>query len=472
MLPLSKNIISYEEENYFTPTLKSLQENNDMEPIIEETSSDEELDLAEEMGSDEETGSDEELDLVEKTGSDEETGSDKETGSDEESIMINTYSGYDSMGYSSKLIDIHKIKYPIQKEVQNINTIDYDNISNINLAIYKINDTSIKSFLEFLLYKFKDSGLSNSDLENTILRNKLPKKIDELNYTYNLNTIENTLIFPRLELNKDISLEENIIAFFEDIFYKDTDDKLDKKKYIIDGYIVYDNEPVIFININNIAKDFEKNYIDFKKKNDEWWWCTISEILNTGHIFNFPIHKSVTTFFLNNPNTYTLYESTNNKSIEIPIVAYIGDNYKKGLFRATLGSTRSMRANSHFGPYYYSTTFQKAVSYAGWNDNNIKNNKGLIIRYIIFKGLGKIILNNNLNKTIKSEDITDTNGNWTKIYSNITAGRLLLDDNSLFEHEPTITTSLYIQRHRMSYAILDKTYLGEKWDPDGIYSIE
>ena len=70
-----------------------------------------------------------------------------------------------------------------------------------------------------------------------------------------------------------------------------------------------------------------------------------------------------------------------------------------------------MREKSLFGPYYYSTTFQKAVSYAGWNNNNIKNNKGLIIRYIIFKGLGKIILNNNLNKTIKSEDITDTNGN-------------------------------------------------------------
>ena len=267
-------------------------------------------------------------------------------------------------------------------------------------------------------------------------------------------------------------MKENIINFFEDIFYKETDKKFNKKKYIIDGYIVYDNEPVIFINVNKISKQFEKNYIDLKKKNDEWWWCSIYEILNTGHIFNFPIHKSVTKFFLNNPNTYNLYESKNDNSIEIPIVAYIGDNYKKGLFRATLGSTRSMRKKNMFGPYYYSTTFQKAVLYSGWKDTNIKNNKGIIIRYIIFKGFGKTILNNNLNKTIKSEDITDITGNWTKTYNNIIAGRLLLDDDSLFEHEPTISTSVYMQRQRMSYAILDKTYLDEKWHPDGIYSIE
>ena len=81
-------------------------------------------------------------------------------------------------------------------------------------------------------------------------------------------------------------------------------------------------------------------------------------------------------------------------------------------------------------------------------------------------------MNNNLNKTIKSEDITDMTGNWTKIYDNIAAGRLLLDDNSLFEHEPSISTSLYMQRQSIYYAILDKTYLGEKWYPDGIYSIE
>ena len=67
-----------------------------------------------------------------------------------------------------------------------------------------------------------------------------------------------------------------------------------------------------------IKKKVPEGAIQFVKRKSQFWWCLVSEIVDTNDICNFPIDTNTTSFFVNNPKICMLIDA-NKKQIEIHI---------------------------------------------------------------------------------------------------------------------------------------------------------
>ena len=217
-------------------------------------------------------------------------------------------------------------------------------------------------------------------------------------------------------------------------------------------------------------------------RNSTWWWALIDEICNQRHIMNFPIHKDVTNIFLNNPLLIYL-RSTNGENLEIPRVLYHGGSAQSIPFIFVFGPKSSVTGK--YGPYYYLGTYKKAVRFAGWTldyksykennlviaDENGKFIKGGIVRYAVFLGKLKVLLNHPQDVSTGdrefSSKLEDREGLWAKNYDSLYHGRVKINQNSsiLWRINPEFITKNFKQQIPLSFHYIDKSSLKVNWDP-------
>ena len=146
--------------------------------------------------------------------------------------------------------------------------------------------------------------------------------------------------------------------------------------------------------------------------------------------------------------------------------------------------------NLLFGPYYYFTNFKNAIKQGGWAEvTNYKYNKGGIVRFALFAGKTKVILNNSSglidDSNIKNEflsstnnlyenltlRITDYDGNWVNSYDSIFMEDIELDNGMKIENTPIYVVKKYEQQVPLSYHFIDNNLLDDIFDINKDYQI-
>jgi len=339
--------------------------------------------------------------------------------------------------------------YPIQSVLTSTNL---SGIKSVFLCIYRINiKPSSTPFLEYLLFKNR----------------------------------ENAMVFPGFNGGKSNVLE-TADKFYEKITSKKSDSK---------GMLRMDDALYVFYQYQHIVdeKAFENPY---KSKADEWWWCLMDEICNWRKVVTMNVDKRVVDLFYKNPELIYLYDTNYNK-LEVPIVGYHGTYHKLLEFIYTFGVKENDVA-SMYGPYYYLTTFNRAVKYAGWyyegNKELIKEHvnvdehgrfdKGGVLRTALFMNNTRVILNHPLDPVDNSEysayalkdidrrermrmklKMVDYDAKWANEYDSLYAGRALMDNGEPLFHYPEMVVKNNSQQVVLSIHVIDKKTLGEKWDP-------
>ena len=191
-----------------------------------------------------------------------------------------------------------------------------ENEDTVFICIYNIDISSVLPFLKFLLYK----NTNESQKEELFLPYfKYSRKENILNQS-----------------------DEKIKIIFSEW----------KNKPEYKGYVSYDNKIYLVY-----EKQYEKTNVLFKKRNDKWWWCLSSEIIDSRKIMNFPIQKNTSRFFFHNNKLLYLYDK-NNQPYENPIPGYHGSYYKMTNFITIFGLNKASPTSS-LGPYYYFASYKK-----------------------------------------------------------------------------------------------------------------
>jgi len=277
-------------------------------------------------------------------------------------------------------------------------------------------------------------------------------------------------------------------------------EKINKQEvnYKYEGYIVEEEELYIFFDVSKLNIETMELC-----RNDHLWFVLPDEIINYNYVCNFPIHKNVVEFFLKNPDFLILEDSSKNH-LQSPIIAYRGVHENKLKFMGIFGASKS-EVDAIAGPYYYFTTYEKAIEQGGWSSSrkdefrhgmkltetyNGKYDRGGIVRFAIFLGSLKVSLNypeDNIDssdfKYQKLEDnkdllerhtirLTDYDGKWTELYDSIYIGNLELDNGTKLMDAPYWVVKDYDQQLPLSFHRIDKTTLGDVWENRDDYYIK
>jgi hypothetical protein len=311
----------------------------------------------------------------------------------------------------------------LEKNIDNI--LKYNNkIKNIFICGYRINNTELFPFLNFLL---------KNDIETK------------------------ELVFPSLssnELSSDIisSITKKISSLFYNIVSND--------KYEYKGFYYYKNNIYLFFDFTNCKLIINNVY-----KNSIIWPVLTDEIINIKHVCNIKINSIISDFFNKNMD-FTILKDKNNKIYEIPCVVYIEKEISRLNFTYMFGASKPDN-NLLFGYYYYFTNFKNAINQV------IKENKSGIVRFALFMELTKVILNsisdstdesmlkreltdNNLYENLTLR-ITDYDGNWSKNYDSVYVGDIELDKGEKMKNTPIYVVKKYEQQTPLSYHFIDTT---------------
>ena len=334
----------------------------------------------------------------------------------------------------------------------------------IHICSYRIITTELYPILMYLLYK--DPNLDIFNFPNFKYSNYINPILFAETILYNLLNF-NKILLNTEEQHECLPLNYN--AIFK-------------------GFLHENNELFLFFDSTNC----ENNIYDIYKKN-KIWYGLIDEIINQKHICNFKIDSLVTNFFINHVDLIYL-KNEENVNYEIPIVAYSGQPDNNLNFTYIFGVTKKMD-NAFMGPYYYFTDFTNSINEGGWSlthqpefkhckliTENIhgKYIKGGIVRFAIFLGINKIILNNNneeinIKNTQKYDDLTmtisDYEGKWSDTYDSVYIGKLKLDDGTYIKKHPYWILKKYEQQHPLSYHYINKKTLGEIFEEHDNYLI-
>jgi len=311
----------------------------------------------------------------------------------------------------------------LEKNIDNI--LKYNNkIKNIFICGYRINNTELFPFLNFLL---------KNDIETK------------------------ELVFPSLssnELSSDII--SSITKKISSLFYNIVSDN----KYEYKGFYYYKNNIYLFFDFTNCKLIINNVY-----KNSIIWPVLTDEIINIKHVCNIKINSIISDFFNKNMD-FTILKDKNNKIYEIPCVVYIEKEISRLNFTYMFGASKPDN-NLLFGYYYYFTNFKNAINQV------IKENKSGIVRFALFMELTKVILNsisdstdesmlkreltdNNLYENLTLR-ITDYDGNWSKNYDSVYVGDIELDNGEKMKNTPIYVVKKYEQQTPLSYHFIDTT---------------
>jgi hypothetical protein len=223
----------------------------------------------------------------------------------------------------------------------------------IELCVYYINKTSYKPFLEFMLYKNDDifyfpnyvqphDKYDILDKASFLLDNLFDTKCEFKGRIIESSTMNNV---------KNAHINDRIILLYE---LKEKDNSMKRMK-----------------------------------NDDKFWWATVSEIFNFKKILFYDINNSVIDVFLSYPQMIQIYYK--DSLIETPMVIFNGNNSNIAKYNAIF-SLKKSNNESRYGPFYYFTDLYNSMKYACYNFKTEKNDKGGLVRFIIFPGKIKMFL--------------------------------------------------------------------------------
>ncbi|NCA21326.1 MAG: hypothetical protein EBS86_09345 [Crocinitomicaceae bacterium] len=141
------------------------------------------------------------------------------------------------------------------------------------------------------------------------------------------------------------------------------------------------------------------------------------EIINKQSVFDYAINAIVYDFFVNKYNEFLFLTDARGKLYEPPCVVYYGDEKNGGDFAAAFGVSPSSR-DALVGPYYYFTDYENAVKNSRRHpskqsvhkyskrisdDSGVYYDKGRVLRFALFLGNTKIVMNHPDDPTDESE---------------------------------------------------------------------
>lgn len=314
----------------------------------------------------------------------------------------------------------------LEKNIDNI--LKYNNkINKIFICGYRVNNTDLFPFLNFLL---------KNDFETK-----------ELVFPF----------FSSNELSSDII--SKIMIKLNSMFYNIISDD----KYEFKGFYYYKNNIYLFFDFTKC-----KLIINSIFKASIMWPVLTDEIINKKNVCNIKINSDICNFF--NENTdFIFLKDKNEKIYENPSVVYIGKELSKLNFTYIFGTSKPDN-NLLFGPYYYFTDFVNAIKQCK-EQKNIS--KGGIVRFALFTGLTKVILNNisdkidesNIKKELTSKSnnlyenltqrITDYDGKWAEKYNSVYVGDIELDNGEKMKNTPIYVVKKYEQQIPLSYHFIN-----------------
>ena len=356
---------------------------------------------------------------------------------------------YNKIAGSKIKLDRNTNIYPIKNMLAD--DVNMSGIRQVSLCIYRIFvKPSVTPILQYLLFR------NNDDV----------------------------LVFPSFKVGGQISLG----SLANDMYNKVTGTSAGSQNYRVS----FRKDDVLYLFYQHISGVNDNPY---KTKSDELWWCLMDEICNWRRVVTMPVDTSVYSLFYDKPELIYLYDTNYNK-LEVPIVGYHGTYHKLLEFIYTFG-VKENDLRSMYGPYYYFTTFNRAIKYGGWyfqqNKELIKEqvgvdehgrfDKGGVIRTALFMNNMKTFLNHPLDDVDNSEytamamnnietrenmkvklKLVDYDASWTADYDSVYAGRTIMDNGEKLFVEPEMVVKTNSQQVMMSIHIIDKKTLGEKWD--------
>jgi hypothetical protein len=358
------------------------------------------------------------------------------------------------------------IKHILSKDIETINT--PDQYVNIVLCVYSINTNGKVPFLQYLLINNGCEVLTLPKLPVYTSFNKgslIPYSVVYLSGILQANQFE--------KFSNDISF---------------------------DGFYEYNDDLYLFFDITKCQINIDETYLSNHVR-----FGLIDEIINHKNICNIQIDYNTSVFFIKNESITYLYDEEN-KPYEVPVVGFVGKQTEKKINFTMIFGESAKDKSAIVGPYFYFTSFHRAIRQGGWShdykpetkyailitDENGKYKKGGIIRFALFVGKTKYIENapndptdeseikkqrledNNLDKKkeIQTLRISDHDGIWSKTYDSVYLGKLELDDGSFLEDTPMLVLRDYEQQVPISCHFIDKSTLGDKYDENNCrYSI-
>ena len=355
------------------------------------------------------------------------------------------------------------------------------------LSIIKNNSQLIE---EIILVPFKINFTSTNPFNMFVLQNDI---------------VTGKLMFPKLNMSifdlremYDFSIFLNMIkCYLYSIMltknFENFDNNLDLK-----GLYIWNEKIYLFIDLTRV--DIQSDLI---YKDASYWLVLVDEIVNKKRVCNIEIDKKVTDFFLNNSD-FLYFKNSKKEQIEIPSVVYSGTQEKLLYFTYMFGKTKD-DANSLLGASYYFTNYENAIRQGGWSKNytreykygkEITENetgkyiKGGIIRYALF--LGECLVKENMEnddidtsevkkmKLEKDENnsdgrvfdyeyekmtlrISDYDSTWKNNYDSVFLGKIELDNGKFLLDTPLYVIKDFNNQTPLSYHIINKSYLKDKF---------
>ena len=283
------------------------------------------------------------------------------------------------------LVKNSSFNFPIESILQtNYKDLNLEHNQQIFLCAYHIDTDYLKPYLSYLLYNYSESS-------------------------------ENLFYFPFFSFNDSINLQKQVIQQFTFLTKFDV-------KPLLSGYIKHNNEYYFFLDIKTISDD--------DKRDNNYVWSLIDEIVNTKKIYNIPIHHSISSIFNENTELIFLYDEEN-YPYEIPSVVYTGDEYNVSSFNSVFGQRKSATAIKSLEDMYtfydYETSLQKISK---------DEEEGGIVRYAIFIGKMKVFLKENLSELLEEEK----ENIWTKYFHSAYVGKLTLPNGEKIQDTPILIT--------------------------------
>ena len=342
-------------------------------------------------------------------------------------------------------------------EYKGLEKLNYDinhKSENFFICMYQINNSELYPFLEFIL--------NNNDCLSLI----------KLNFSLNQNNTETENI-----IDYALNFINNLLNLNNKLIY---DKSIKQNQY--KGSLYYKNNTYLFFDITNNKIQLKCVY-----KKSPLWFALIDEIVNVKHICNIKIDLDTINFFTENID-FLFLKNQNNINYETPTVVYVGKEFTKINYTYVFGVSKT--EYEILGPYYYFTNFKNAIKEGLWNNNkNVKIEKGGIIRFAIFTGLMKIILNNvedPIDKSIIKREllknklnnyenltlrITDYDGKWVNNYDSAYIGNLELDNGEKIKKNSIYVVKNDQQQLSLSYHYINTNLLDELFDPNKEYEI-
>jgi hypothetical protein len=305
---------------------------------------------------------------------------------------------------------------PNENDNQNTNTYKYNAIEgldiNINNAInyhtvfvcaYKVVDDGLHPFLQYLLYKEKNT--------------------DVLEFpNFNYVSPEHSVNYSTILLNKFLfkyNSESN--NYFSNCIYNGS------KEYLNNLYLFFDITKCK-VNIYDVYSD------------NKIWFAIMDEIINHKKLCNFQIDENICDFFINN-DSFIFIQNEKSQNYELPVVAYINSKKEKVIFTYTFGV---IKTKTTLGDNYIFTNYANSIQNNGVDAHNliVEQNKSEvtfgIIRFALFLKVSYTALNNTISGF----------NNWENQYDSISISNIKVADRTF--SDVTIIKD-YEQQHPLSY---------------------